>query len=297
MLLRATGQRSCFDAAGGETDCAGTGQDGETHPGMPWPEPRFAVEGGSVLDRLTRLRWLMDANRAGFPLSWEEASGFCAGLDAPGGPWRLPTRRELWSLVGFGAANPALPSGHPFSGVFSGWYWSASPSALKPGYFWRVQLSGGRMFHGAPGDPCMAWPVAGESPALEAGAHAPGRFEPGGDRVLDHATGLAWARRADLCGPVLWAGALRAVDELARRTGEPWRLPGITELETLVDLKRSHPALATGHPFTHLREVYWSATSSAFEPDWAMACYLDKGAVGVGFKAGPEPFFVWPVLG
>ena len=34
--------------------------------------------------------------------------------------------------------------------------------------------------------------------------------------------------------------------------------------------------------------------TSAFEPDWAWALYLDKGAVGVGQKAGAY-FHVWPV--
>ncbi|MGA7982560.1 MAG: hypothetical protein WCA32_20355 [Chromatiaceae bacterium] len=36
------------------------------------------------------------------------------------------------------------------------------------------------------------------------------------------------------------------------------------------------------------------STSSAFELDWAWALYLDKGAVGVGQKAGAH-FHVWAV--
>jgi hypothetical protein len=54
------------------------------------------------------------------------------------------------------------------------------------------------------------------------------------------------------------------------------------------------PALTRGHPFFDLREVYWSSTTSAFEPDWAWALYLDKGAVGVGQK-GHARFHVWAV--
>ncbi|MCO6414001.1 MAG: DUF1566 domain-containing protein [Thiogranum sp.] len=46
--------------------------------------------------------------------------------------------------------------------------------------------------------------------------------------------------------------------------------------------------------FSHVRDGYWSSTTSAFEPDWAWALYLDKGACGVGQKSGRH-FHVWPV--
>jgi hypothetical protein len=54
------------------------------------------------------------------------------------------------------------------------------------------------------------------------------------------------------------------------------------------------PALPEGHPFTHVREGYWSSTTSMFESDWAWALYLTKGAVGVGQKRGAH-FSVWAV--
>lgn len=73
-----------------------------------------------------------------------------------------------------------------------------------------------------------------------------------------------------------------------------WRLPNINELESLVDCARHSPALSLGHPFTNLSEAYWSSTTSMFEPDWAWALYLDKGAIGVGQKSGRH-FRVWPV--
>ena len=46
--------------------------------------------------------------------------------------------------------------------------------------------------------------------------------------------------------------------------------------------------------FAQIRESYWSSTTSMFEPDWAWALYLEKGAVGVGQKSGRH-FHVWPV--
>ena len=135
----------------------------------------------------------------------------------------------------------------------------------------------GELLHGRP------WPIP--------------RFLPGDDVVVDRLTGLGWRRAADLTGmAVTWPEALAAVCELNHRTlaGKPWRLPNINELESLVDCNRHTPALPADAAFTDLRGGYWSSTTSAYEPDWAWALYLDKGAIGVGQKAGAH-FHVWAV--
>ena len=43
---------------------------------------------------------------------------------------------------------------------------------------------------------------------------------------------------------------------------------------------------------TAIQEVYWSSTTSLYEPDWTRALYLDKGAAGVGQKTQAR-FYVW----
>jgi len=68
----------------------------------------------------------------------------------------------------------------------------------------------------------------------------------------------------------------------------------INELESLVDCSMHSPALPSGHPFEDIEDAYWSSTTSMFEPDWAWALYLTKGATGVGQKRGPH-FSVWAV--
>ncbi len=40
-----------------------------------------------------------------------------------------------------------------------------------------------------------------------------------------------------------------------------WRMPNINELESLVDILRSNPALSAGNPFTNVANSYWSSTS------------------------------------
>ncbi len=53
-----------------------------------------------------------------------------------------------------------------------------------------------------------------------------------------------------------------------------------------MDYHHACPALPPGVPLTQVRDAYWSSTTSVYEPDWAWALYLDKGAIGVGQKKG-----------
>lgn len=309
-----TGQHTCHDAEGGLVPCPGSGQDGESRAGATWPQPRFQVEGAAVEDRLTGLSWLRQANPAGFPLAWTELADWLAEFNAQGetgwNDWRVPDRRELRSLIDYQAREPALPQDHPFLEVHPGWCWTSTSFARDPGFAWWVQLSGGRMFYSHKGQYHLLWPVRGAGNGLLAapsprggawGAAWPSpRFVAEGELVQDRLTGLTWTRRADLArGETTWREALETVAGLNRTGlagGTDWRLPNINELESLVDCDQHTPALSPGHPFTELGEGYWSSTTSFYEPDWAWALYLDKGACGVGQKKGRH-FRVWAVRG
>lgn len=325
-MVLPTGQTTCHDAAGQEIPCAGSGQDAAFHTAAidAGADRRFMAQGPDlVVDTLTGLVWPRDAGLAGFPMPWAEALGFaadCARTRLHGRrDWRLPNRRELRSLVSYGEARPALPRNHPFRNVFLGWYWTATTAAPAPAYAWYVHFEGGRMFYGRKDQDCLCWPVAGEMrlprtgqelcfdvagrAAACAGSGQDGELRQGApwpvprftvlnSGVCDRLTGLVWARRADAAqGLVTWEEALGVA---VAHGGGGWRLPDINELESLVDAARAFPALPDGHPFTDVGEAYWSATTSAFEKNWAHALYLHKGAVGVGIKTGRE-FLVWPV--
>jgi hypothetical protein len=41
VSLPQTGQTICYDTDGAVVTCSGTGQDGDTRAGLPWPNPRF----------------------------------------------------------------------------------------------------------------------------------------------------------------------------------------------------------------------------------------------------------------
>lgn len=325
-----TGQTGCYDEAGQIIPCRGSGQDGSFRRGLAWPFPRFGPIGGVVDDLLTGLTWTTNANLTEYPLPWGEALDFIRAMNIRAehgfADWRLPNRRELRSLISYQTRRPALPEQHPFLGVFLGWYWTSTTAAINPAYAWYVHMDGARMFYGRKDQDCLFWPVRGKSLVLSVtgqrvcydqdgrellnpdpvqdGAGISGlpwpkeRFIPVADAVLDRLTGLEWLRQASLSREeVNWAEALGLVSALnadVADNGRPWRLPNINELESLVDCSRDAPALPADHPFLGPREVYWSSTTSCYEPDWAWALYLDKGALGVGVKRARN-FHVWPV--
>lgn len=286
-----------------------------------------------VFDGLTGLTWSRDASPSTFPMTWQEALDYVSGLNKEKfcghDDWRLPNRRELRSLVWHQSMNPPLPPGHPFENIFHGWYWTSTTAAINTRYAWYVHMGGARMFYGRKDQECLVWPVRGSSPVLprtgqsecwdSSGSRIPCPGT-GQDRdlrkgvkwpeprfhivnplvVQDRLTGLLWARDADLAsGLTDWQGALELTGTMSQEAYggiSSWRLPNINELESLVDASRHTPALPKGHPFKGAGEFYWSSTTSFYDPQWAWALYLFKGAVGVGMKKGRH-FHVMAVSG
>jgi hypothetical protein len=325
-----TGQRTCHDKRGHEIICADSGQDAEFKRGISWPEPRFTQQGETVFDILTGLIWARNANLAEFPLSWKESFDFISRLNSENtfgfSDWRLPNRRELRSLMSCQTKRPALPERHPFSNIFLSWYWTSTSAAINPAYAWYIHLEGARMFYGSKEQLFLLWPVCGKGYSIlpatgqtqcydakgksitcfgsgQDGEFRNGntwpipRFEIVSDTIFDHLTGLYWRRHTNLTGKlVTWEEALQVIKEYNRASDGTfvWRLPNINELESLVDCSMHSPSLPNAHPFIDIQEGYWSSTTSMFDPDWAWALYLTKGAVGVGQKLGAH-FHVWAV--
>jgi hypothetical protein len=284
-----------------------------------------------VLDTLTGLQWLKNANPGEFPVTWQEAFDYISRMNKEKvegrTDWRLPNRRELRSLMAFETRKPALPANHPFENVFLNWYWTSTTAAIHPGYAWYIHMEGARMFYGRKDQYYLFWPVCGQA---ENGIPATGQnkcYDAGGNEilcrgtsqdgelqmglawpdprftvqqavVLDRLTGLYWLRDADVISRTVdWSEALDYVRKTALDIAEMpmnWRLPTINELESLVDCSQHNPALPADHPFENVRDVYWSSTTSFFDPAWAWALYLNKGATGVGFKQ-QKGFHLWPV--
>ncbi len=143
--LNDTGQTTCTDTDGtvvGCTDVSGI------HPGQDARFGRdarasgaafdfYPISGGCVADRVTGLIWSDETLSA----TWADANTAATGYDRCGidDDWRLPTRRELLSLVHHGENGPAIDAG-AFPATQSAPYWS---SDTQGGDAWTVDFSDG----------------------------------------------------------------------------------------------------------------------------------------------------------
>ncbi|HXC93889.1 MAG TPA: DUF1566 domain-containing protein [Geobacteraceae bacterium] len=157
IQLPQTGQTVCYGTAaatdGSVVSCTGTGQDGDTLAGVPWPSPRFVDNGkGTVTDNLTGLVWLKNSNCtetlggvrrditntdmpvAGFVYKWLDAltwvanlgDGACGLTDGSiAGSWRMPNVNELKSLINLRQQPMMLSPAAPFAGQALPGYWTS----------------------------------------------------------------------------------------------------------------------------------------------------------------------------
>lgn len=295
---------------------------------------RFETLTDVVYDRQTGLMWTRSAAVSDFPLSWEEALTFIKDMNNESrfgySDWKLPDRRELFSIVSREAVNPSLPPGHPFVDVFSGYYWTSTSCARVPDQAWYIHFGGARVFKGMKYNSYMVWPVrvadgdgkgtlpTGQHKCFDEkglqidcdntgqdGEYKPEtalerRFAASADVVYDRLTGLTWMKNADIGdGMIDWQSAFDTIAALNRQTAggyDDWRLPDIVELESLIDMNRHSPALPADSPFINVSNFYWSSTTSRYDTDYAWVLYLIDGAVGVGYKTLTE-FYLWPVRG
>jgi hypothetical protein len=97
-------------------------------------------------DNVTNLIWSLESGygdwttyaQTTLPVATNGASrcGFNTG-------WRLPTQRELLSIVHRGLVAPPMIDANYFPGTVSDWYWTSDTYAPLPSYAWFVDFSHG----------------------------------------------------------------------------------------------------------------------------------------------------------
>jgi len=144
--------------------------------------------------------------------------------------------------------------------------------------------------------------ASGDDASAHAGVAWPAtRFTDNTDgTVTDHLTGLVWLKDAGCISPMAWATALTAASQLASgacgltdgSAAGQWRMPNANELESLVDVSRSSPAVAAASPFIHidLGAAYWTSTTYMALTANAMAIRFTDGRWINGADAGDGGF-------
>jgi hypothetical protein len=106
------------------------------------PAGRYTVSAGSVIDAKTKLVW--QQTPAATSYTWAGAKTYCGdiGSSLGGTGWRLPTMKELQTIVDDSRSGPSIdPTAFPASP--SGVFWSSSPVAGMPSSAWCVVFSSG----------------------------------------------------------------------------------------------------------------------------------------------------------
>jgi hypothetical protein len=104
------------------------------------PAARYQINTDTVLDRKTGLTWQRLVDPVGRP--WQDATATCANLTLAGGNWRLPSMRELQSLVDETRFDPAIdPVAFPDTPGVE--FWTSSPVSGAPGSAWRTSFANG----------------------------------------------------------------------------------------------------------------------------------------------------------
>lgn len=148
----------------------------------------------------------------------------------------------------------ALPDS-PLTGADFAAYDGTNPPFALPATGQKISYAAGDDFSANKG---VAW-------------NAATRFTDNGDgTVTDALTGLIWLKDAGCLRTALWADGLMAVNQLASgtcglsdgSTAGVWRMPNVVELESLMDVSASDPALPAGNPFLNVSGgIYWTSTS------------------------------------
>lgn len=103
----------------------------------------------TVLDTQTGLVW--QRNDDATTRTWDDAEAYCAALPLPGSGWRIPSAKELLSLLDDSRHNPAIdPTAFPSAS--NGSYWTNTTQAGTGGK-WYLYFPYGNLTWTATSDP------------------------------------------------------------------------------------------------------------------------------------------------
>ncbi len=98
---------------------------------------------GTVSCSETKLMWQDDKNAKTIKKDWESAKKYCKNLKFAGySDWRLPSIKELFSIVNHSAYSPAINSAFKNTTLLH-YYWSTTSYAYYTSLVWNVNFGNG----------------------------------------------------------------------------------------------------------------------------------------------------------
>jgi Protein of unknown function (DUF1566) len=122
--------------------------------GVPAPSERYMVPGdGTVVDVATGLVW--QASIDAVPRTFADSVTYCTTLPLAGGGFRLPSMKELQTLIDEQVVDPAIDS-QVFPATTGESFWSGSPLVGGPPEAWFVNFYSGVSYSNVLGDKYLA---------------------------------------------------------------------------------------------------------------------------------------------
>ncbi len=308
-----TGQDQCFSDSGAMI-CPGSGQaffGQDAQNAGNQPSYARSADGLTVYDNVTGLTWVQNpdlngdgAVNTGDKLTYSQAQAYVDTVNAQGlggfSDWRLPTIKQLYSLIDFRGTDPPVEGTNiagliPFidTAYFGFGYGDTSAGdriidsqwvtstlyAANNGQMFGVNFADGRIKGYGMTTPDPRQPEKTFYVRLCRGDPGYGNnsFVNNGDgTITDNATGLMWTQ-VDNGQGVSWAAALAWASQKNAENYlgySDWRLPDAKELHSIVDYTRSPDTTGSAaiDPVFQASEIvnmagqmdypfYWSGTS------------------------------------
>jgi hypothetical protein len=123
--------------------------------------------------------------------------------------------------------------------------------------------------------------------------------------ITDNLTGLIWLKDANCFSAISWSAALANSSNLQNgqcgltdgSVSGDWRLPNSNEIESLIDISQSSPALPTNHPFIKVKldNYYHTSNSPSVRTDYLWAVEMTNGSIQMTRFKNDFSYYVWPV--
>ena len=261
---------------------------------------------GTISDLVTGLMWQQDP---GEKMTYEKAVNGASTFELAGyTDWRLPTIKELYSLILFDGTDASSCLGTcsliPFidTRYFDFSYGdTAAGERVIDSQFATSTHYGSTTMHGAmtmfgvnfadgriKGYPVEAMPGQNSAKTFFVlyvrGVDSYGLNEfvdQGNGTILDHSTGLTWMQVDSQTG-MDWQSALEYCEALDFAGQTDWRLPDVKELQSIVDYTRSPDITASAaiDPLFQTTSIINEAGQSDYPYFWSSTTHVETGGEG-----------------
>lgn len=104
------------------------------------PFDQYVISNGTVVDMKSQLTWEQNASTELY--TWNEAMAHCLNLQLDGSGWRVPSMKELQTIVDETRIEPSIDV-TVFMGTKLEPYWSSSQRAANTGERWLISFDYG----------------------------------------------------------------------------------------------------------------------------------------------------------